>query len=195
MSQRETTTDDVALTHAGTSAAAEHEILMTLFDLGRQVTAVLDLDELLPRIPQLIARLIAFEAFAVYLLDARRSELKVAYSVGYPPAEEPFRLRLNQGLVGAAITSEQPIPNDLASDPLRRVRARHGVRARRADAAQAAADRGAEHFSRHRDQFTPHDVEILTQFAAHVAIALVNARLFGAAAAMPMRWKRWRRLA
>ena len=57
-----------------------------MFDLGRQVTAVLDLDELLQKIPVLIGRLISFEAFAVYLLDERRGELKVAYSVGYPRA-------------------------------------------------------------------------------------------------------------
>ena len=59
------------------SAAVEHEIVKTLFDLGRQVTAVLDLDDLLTKIPVLIGRLISFEAFAVYLLDERRGELKV----------------------------------------------------------------------------------------------------------------------
>ena len=38
-------------------------------------TSVLDLDELLQKIPQLIARLTEFQAFAVYLLDpqARRA--------------------------------------------------------------------------------------------------------------------------
>jgi phosphoserine phosphatase RsbU/P len=180
VSQRDPTTDDVALSHAGTSAAAEHEILMTLFDLGRQVTAVLDLDELLPRIPQLIARLISFEAFAVYLLDERRSELKVAYSVGYPPTEEPFRLRLNEGLVGAAVTSEQPIlANDLASDP-RYVEFVPGMASELVvPMLHKSRPIGALNIlSRHRDQFTPHDVDILTQFAAHVAVALINARLF-----------------
>ena len=60
-------------------------MLTTLFDLGRQVTAVLDLDELLAQIPKLIARLIEFDAFSVYLLDERRGEMRGAYSVGYPP--------------------------------------------------------------------------------------------------------------
>ena len=32
--------------------------------------------------------------------------------------------------------------------------------------------------SRNRDQFTPRDVDIVRQFGAHVAVALVNARLF-----------------
>ena len=71
---------------------SEHELLTTLFDLGRQVTAVLDLSDLLQYIPRLIGRLIAFEAFAVYLLDERRGELRSAYSVGYPATETPVRL-------------------------------------------------------------------------------------------------------
>ncbi|MGH9314319.1 MAG: hypothetical protein ACRD09_10480, partial [Vicinamibacterales bacterium] len=82
------------------AAKSEQEIVATLFDLGRQVTSVLDLDELLRQIPQLIARLIPFQAFAVYLLDSRRGELRVAYSVGYPErADGPLRLTVGQGLV------------------------------------------------------------------------------------------------
>jgi len=65
-----------------TDERREQEMLTTLFDLGRQVTAVLDLEELLAQIPKLIGRLIEFDAFAVYLLDERRGELRVAYSVG-----------------------------------------------------------------------------------------------------------------
>ena len=60
------------------------EIVVTLFELGREITSVLDLDELLQKIPQLISRLTRFHAFAVYLLDEKAGELAVAYSVGYP---------------------------------------------------------------------------------------------------------------
>src|SRR5688572_24619650 len=77
--------------------APDHELVATLFDLGRQVAAVLDLDELLEKIPRLIHRLIPFEAFSVYLLDEKRSELRVAYSVGYPAESQAARLRLGQG--------------------------------------------------------------------------------------------------
>src|SRR5687767_15313227 len=61
--------------------AADAEILSTLFELGREVTSVLDLDELLAKIPQLIARLTKFSAFSVYLLDEKRQELRIAYVV------------------------------------------------------------------------------------------------------------------
>ena len=66
------------------SALTEREILLTLSDLGRQVVSVIDFEELLPRIPELIGRLIPFDAFAVYLLDEKRAELRIGYAVGYP---------------------------------------------------------------------------------------------------------------
>src|SRR5919108_605020 len=96
----------------------EQEILTILFDLGRQVTSVLELDELLAQIPRLIGRLIQFDAFAVYLLDDRRSELRVAYSIGYPEHLDATPVRLDQGLVGAAVASQAPLlVNDVTSDP------------------------------------------------------------------------------
>ena len=112
------------------SNVREQEMLTTLFDLGRQVTGVLDLDELLPQIPRLIGRLISFDAFAVYLLDERRSELKIAYSVGYPDSDQPRRMRLGEGLVGAAIASDTPLlVNDVTADE-RYVTVVPGMRAR-----------------------------------------------------------------
>jgi len=167
--------------HKATSPeAAERELVRTLFDLGRQVTSVLDFDDLLEQIPQLIGRLISFEAFAVYLLDERRAELRAAYMVGYPERDTPFRLALGQGLVGAAVSSEQPLlVNDLDADPryVGYVPDMHSAVV--VPLLHKSKPIGALNIlSRHRDQFTPRDVDIVQQFAAHVAVALVNARLF-----------------
>ena len=139
-----------------------------------------NLDDLLTKIPVLIGRLISFEAFAVYLLDERRGELKVAYSVGYPDGVQPLRLKLGQGLVGAAVVSEQPlVANDVASDP-RYVEVVPGMASEivvplrhksKAIGALNLLSRNLEHFSNN-------DVAVLRQIAAHVAIAIVNARLF-----------------
>src|SRR5687768_332715 len=95
------------------------ELLSTLFELGREVTSVLDLDELLAKIPLLIARLTRFSAFAVYLLDDERQELRIAYAVGYPDeAMATIRLRLGQGVVGAAVEEGRPIlVNDIREEP------------------------------------------------------------------------------
>ena len=52
------------MTESAASTTHTTEALTTLFALGREVTSVLDLNELLPKIPQLIARLTKFAAFA-----------------------------------------------------------------------------------------------------------------------------------
>src|SRR5450830_1661508 len=160
--------------------AREHEMLTTLFDLGRQVTAVLDFEELLAQIPKLIARLIEFDAFSVYLLDERRGEMRGAYSVGYPARDEPLRMKLGQGLVGAAVTSQVPLlVNDVASDP-RYLTVVPGMASELVvPLLHKKRPIGALNIlSRHKDQFTAADVELLRQFAAHVAVGIVNARLF-----------------
>lgn len=161
----------------------EHELVTTLFDLGRQVTSVLDLDDLLQQIPRLIGRLITFEAFAVYLLDERRGELRTAYTVGYPSgpgSDEARRLKPGVGLVGAAVASEQPVlVNDLSADP-RYVEFVPGMLSEIVvPLLHKSRPIGALNIlSRNRNQFTLRDVAIVRQFAAHVAVALVNARLF-----------------
>ena len=159
----------------------ETELVTTLFDLGRQVTGVLDLEDLLQQIPRLIGRLISFEAFAVYLLDERRGELRTAYTIGYPaPDGEPVRLKPGVGLVGAAIRSEQPVlVNDLPADP-RYVEIVPGMLSEIVvPLRHKSRPIGALNIlSRNRHQFTHRDVAIVRQFAAHVAVALVNAQLF-----------------
>jgi phosphoserine phosphatase RsbU/P len=164
----------------GRTAATEHELVSTLFDLGRQVTGVLELDELLQKIPRLIRRLISFEAFAVYLLDERRGELRAAYSVGYPEGDRALHLKLGEGLVGAAVASEQPLlVNDLETDP-RYVEFVPGMNSEIVvPLLHKSRPIGALNIlSRNLNQFTASDVSIVSQFGAHVAVALVNARLY-----------------
>ena len=165
---------------AGQELAFEHELVTTLFDLGRQVAGVLDEDELLQQIPRLIRRLISFEAFAVYLLDSRRGELRVAYSVGYPAGRESRTLTLGQGLVGTAVESGQPLlVNDLTADA-RYIEVVPGMNSEIVvPLVHKSKPIGALNIlSRAHDQFTARDVAIVSQFGAHVAVALVNARLY-----------------
>ena len=157
------------------------EALTTLFALGREVTSVLDLDELLAKIPTLIARLTNFQAFAVYLLDEARNELTIAYSVGYPDdIAKGLRLKVGHGLVGAAVAEGQPLlVNDVHADP-RYVEAVPGsqselvVPLRRKGRVIGALNL----LSNTLGQFTPTDEAVLRQFGAHVAVGIENARLF-----------------
>src|SRR3954463_2893415 len=97
-------TDGAARIQGPARPATDTELLSTLFDLGREVMSVLDLDELLAKIPQLIARLTRFSSFSFCLLDEKRLELKIAYAIGYPDdVADNLRLKVGQGVVGAAV--------------------------------------------------------------------------------------------
>jgi sigma-B regulation protein RsbU (phosphoserine phosphatase) len=160
---------------------SDQQLVNTLFDLGRQVTSVLNLDELLQRIPQLISRLTEFTAFAVYLIDERRHDLFIAYSVGYPEERaRTVRLKVGQGIIGSAVAEEHPIlVHDVIADP-RYVEIVAGTRSelvvplRRKGKVIGALNL----LSPATSQFTDLDEAILRQFAAAVAVGIENARLF-----------------
>jgi phosphoserine phosphatase RsbU/P len=162
-------------------AARARELVTTLFELGREVTSVLDLHDLLAKLPQLIARITKFHAFAVYLLDTEAGELHIAYSVGYPEdVARKLRLKVGAGLVGAAVAEGLPLlVNDVRSDP-RYVEAVAGSEAelvvplRRKGRVIGALNLLADTAG----QFTDVDEAMLRQFGAHVAVAIENARLF-----------------
>ena len=142
---------------------------------------MLDLEELLAKIPQLIARLTRFSAFSVYLLDEKRQELKIAYSVGYPEGIWPnFSLQVGQGVVGHAVEEGRPIlVNDIRLEPrymgaLRNMLSQLAVPIRRKGRVIGALNL----LSETTGAFTSQDEALLRQFAAHVAVAIENARLF-----------------
>jgi sigma-B regulation protein RsbU (phosphoserine phosphatase) len=155
--------------------------LATLFDLGRHVTSVLDLDELLRTIPELVSRVITFDAFAVYLLDTRRAELRIAYPVGYPAgAADEVRLKVGEGLVGHAVEHATPI---LANDAIRDPRWKAIVPGMRSAIVVPLVYKGRvigalNVLSHLPSPFTQDDLNMLRQFAVHVAVAIENARLF-----------------
>src|SRR6476619_3616900 len=135
---------------------------------------------MLHKIPQLIARLTKFHAFAAYLLDDKGEELSLAYSVGYPQDAGRLKLKVVDGLVGAAVAEGRPIlVNDVHSDP-RYVEAVPGSNAelvvplRRKGRVIGALNLLSDSVG----QFTETDEAVLRQFAAHVAVAIENARLF-----------------
>jgi len=166
--------------HVSAQPATEHEVLLTLFDLGRRVTSVLELEELLPKIPELIARLIPFDAFGVYLYDERREELRLEYAEGYPDREAGFRIKAGEGIVGRAVMQLQPIVVDNAADDPHYIEVVPGmVSDLVVPLTYKSRSVGALNVLSHNEgQYGERDVQILRQFGAHVAVALENARLF-----------------
>ena len=166
---------------AAPSVGEAAELLVTLFELGREVTSVLDLDELLEKIPQLISRLTPFKAFAVWLLDEKSNDLRIAYAVGYPEdVKQHFRLRLGQGIIGTAVAEGRSLLIDDVHGDARYVGQLTGVSSqlavplRRKKRVIGALNLYGESVG----QFTARDEAMLRQFAAHVAVAIENARLF-----------------
>jgi phosphoserine phosphatase RsbU/P len=164
---------------------ADAELLATLFALSREVTSVLDFDELLQKIPQLIARLTPFSVFAVYLLDERSDfaerELRIAYAVGYPEeVVKDFRLKVGQGVVGTAVAEQRPIlVGDISAEPrwmgvVENMQSALAVPLRHKGKVLGALNLVSDQ----KNAFTERDVAMLRHFAAHVAQALINARLF-----------------
>ena len=143
---------------------------------------MLDLEELLAKIPQLIARLTRFSAFSVYLLDERRQDLRIAYAVGYPGrgAAEPA------AAASARAWSAPPWRKAARFSSTTFGRSR-GTGARCATCCRSSPCRcGAKGkvigalnlLNEVEGAFTSQDEALLRQFAAHVAVALENARLF-----------------
>jgi phosphoserine phosphatase RsbU/P len=166
---------------AGIPALRDAAELAVLAELGREVTSVLDLSELLEKIPQIISRLTSFTVFSVYLLDERRQDLHIAYAVGYPEEiVRTFRLPVGQGVVGAAVAEKKPILlDDVDADP-RYLKTVPGVRSQLVVPLRykGRVIGALNLLSDQRAAFSERDEVILLQFGAHVAQAIVNARLF-----------------
>jgi sigma-B regulation protein RsbU (phosphoserine phosphatase) len=161
--------------------ASDAELLAILAELAREVSSVLDLDDLLAKIPNLISRLTQFTVFSVYLLDEQREELSIAYAVGYPEEiVRHFTLKLGQGTVGSAVAEQRPIKlDDVDADP----RYLAVVPGAKSQLAVPLRNKGKvigalNLLSEKPAAFTDRDEWILRQFGAHVAQAIATARLF-----------------
>jgi phosphoserine phosphatase RsbU/P len=162
------------------ASASDAELLAILAELAREVSSVLDLDQLLEKIPKLISRLTNFTVFSVYLLNEQREELSIAYAVGYPEEiVKHFTLRVGQGTVGTAVAEQRPILlNDVDADP-RYLAVVPGARSQLAVPLrnQGQIIGALNLLSDQLGAFSERDEWILRQFGAHVAQAITTARL------------------
>ena len=157
------------------------DTLETLAEIGREMSAILDLDELLTRLAHLVRRLINYSIFGIALLDTETEllEMKVAIKYGdNPRALEP--VKLGDGLVGhAALNKEVVLVDDVAADP-RYIKAVEDVRSELV-VPLLLKDRciGVFHLeSPEPAAFTKKHVELLTLLAAQAAVSIENARLY-----------------
>src|SRR4029077_5103363 len=178
-----TPTDEHTSATATTAPAFEvsAEVLATLTEIGEEVNASLDLDEVLARTAALIKRHIDYEIFGVVMFVGDGAYLKQRFTIGYPrELAEKLRIPVGQGITGtAAATGHSVRVGDTLTDP-RYISAIESVRSELAvplmlrDRCVGVLDIQ----SKHPDYFTPEQQKILTLLASRLAIAVENARLF-----------------
>jgi len=95
------------------------EVLATLAQIGEEVNASLDLDEVLARTAALIKKHIDYEIFGVLLLDETARTLKHRFSIGYTrELASNLIIPLGQGITGtAALTGHAVRVGDVKTDP------------------------------------------------------------------------------
>lgn len=102
-----------------TRVARQAQTLEVLNEISRELTSILDLDELLERISQLLRRIIDFQMFSVWLVNEHERVLENRFALRFGERFHPEnKLPLDVGLVGAAIASHRLVRvSDVRKDP------------------------------------------------------------------------------
>jgi sigma-B regulation protein RsbU (phosphoserine phosphatase) len=164
-----------------TRITRQARILVLLNEIARELTSILNLDELLGRIAELLRRLIDYQMFSILLLDPSGEKLQHRFSLRF---NENIHLKheipLGRGLVGyAAQTKQAVLVPDVAKDP-RYLNTNPETKSELAvplvykDKVIGVLD--LEHTR--RGFFTEEHQRTITTLAAQVAIAIENARLY-----------------
>jgi sigma-B regulation protein RsbU (phosphoserine phosphatase) len=164
-----------------TRTTKQARILLLLNEIARELTSILNLDELLGRIAELVRRLIDYQMFSILLLDSTGEKLEHRFSLRF---DENIHLKneipLGRGIVGAAAETQQAVlVPDVTKDP-RYVEANPETRSEMAVPliykSKVVGVLDLEHTR--RGFFTEEHQRTMTTLAAQIAIALENARLY-----------------
>ena len=155
--------------------------LLLLNEIARELTSILNLDELLKRIAELLRRLIDYQMFSILLLNQTGEKLQHRFSQRF---EERLHLKhdipLGRGVVGHAAQAKEAVlvpdvsksPRYIATNP--ETRSELAVPLIYQEKVIGVLD--LEHTR--RGYFTEDHKRTLTTLAAQLAIAIENARLY-----------------
>src|SRR5579863_8939827 len=164
-----------------TRTTKQARILLLLNEIARELSSILNLDELFGRIAELLRRLIDYQMFSILLIDPQGEKLQHRFSLRF---NENVHMKgdipIGQGLVGyAAQTRHAVLVADVSKDP-RYIAGNPETRSELAvpliykDKVIGVLD--LEHTR--RGFFTDDHRRTMTTLAAQVAIAIENARLY-----------------
>ena len=159
--------------------------LALINEIARQVTATLDLADLLTRTAQAIQQSFGYFHVALYLLDATHSEVVLhAFAGSYPAALlVGYRQPVNVGMIGyAAQQGETLLANDVTQEPRyfnflpdREKIVQSYACPLRMDSMSSACWMCSTWNVAH---FSPDDVQAMETLAVQIGIAIQNAELF-----------------
>jgi sigma-B regulation protein RsbU (phosphoserine phosphatase) len=155
--------------------------LLLLNEIARELTSILNLDELLKRIGELLSRLIDYQMFSILLLDAAGETLQHRFSLRFQE-NTPLKhdIPLGQGIVGYAAQHRQGVLVRDVNKDRRYIVSNPETRSELAvpliykDKVIGVLD--LEHTK--RGFFTEDHQRTVTTLAAQIAIAIENARLY-----------------
>lgn len=164
-----------------TRTTRQARTLATLNEIARELTSILNLDELLMRVAELLHRVIDYQMFSILLLDASGEKLEHRFAQRF---EQRMHLKhdipLGRGVVGyAAQAKEAVLVPDVCKDS-RYIAVNPETRAELAVPliyqGKVIGVLDLEHTR--RGYFTEDHRKIMTTLAAQLAIAIENARLY-----------------
>src|SRR5581483_4762585 len=164
-----------------TRSTRQARTLLLMNEIAREVTSILNLDELLKRIGELLSRLIDYQMFSVLLLDPGGEKLQHRFSLRF---QENIHLKheipLGQGLVGHAAQHKEAVLVPDVSKDARYIRLNRETRSELAvpliykDKVIGVLDLAHTR----RGFFSEDHKRTMTTLAAQIAIAIENARLY-----------------
>jgi phosphoserine phosphatase RsbU/P len=164
-----------------TRTTRQARTLLLLNEIARELTSILNVDQLLQRIADLLSRLIDYQMFSILLLDSTGEKLQHRFALRF---QENIQLKhdvpLGRGLVGYAAQHKQAVLVPDVTKDSRYILLNPETRSELAvpliykDKVIGVLD--LEHTR--RGFFTDDHQRTITTLAAQVAIAIENARLY-----------------
>ena len=164
-----------------TRVSRQAQTLLVLNEISREITSILDLDDLLERIGQLMKRVIDFQMFTILLWNDRSQQFEHRFSSRYGErVSRKHSVGLGEGLIGSAAEQRAPILSpDVRKDP-RYILANPETRSElTVPLLYKGRVIGIIDLEHTRVNYYNEDHQrTLTTLAAQVAISIANARLY-----------------
>jgi phosphoserine phosphatase RsbU/P len=164
-----------------TRVSRQAQTLTVLNEISRELTSILDLDDLLERIGTLLKRVVDFQMFTILLWSQSQQQFVHRFSTRYGEVVSRERnAPLGVGIIGNAAKDRAPIlASDVRKDP-RYIEANEGVRSELAVPLIYKGNViGVIDLEHTRLNYYNEDHQrTLTTLAGQIAIAITNARLY-----------------